>query len=104
MASDAKLSKWDDEAPPSEPKLRALMTHAGLRPYSWSNAPFDEYAAHSHDYNKVIYVVRGSITFALPNDGLSMEMQAGDRLDLPAGTVHGAKVGSEGVLCLEAHA
>ena len=39
------------------------MTEEGLSPYSWSNGPHDRYAAHSHSYNKVIYVVQGSITF-----------------------------------------
>ena len=28
---------------------------------------------------------------------------AGERLDLPAGTTHGATVGAAGVTCLEAH-
>jgi quercetin dioxygenase-like cupin family protein len=51
----------------------------------------------------VIYVVRGSITFGLPEPGEKLSLNAGDRLDLPAGTVHDAVVGSEGVMCLEAH-
>lgn len=61
------------------------------------------YAAHSHSYDKVIYVVRGSITFGLPELGQSLTLQAGDRLDLPANTVHAAVVGPQGVTCLEAH-
>jgi quercetin dioxygenase-like cupin family protein len=79
------------------------MSREGLRPYSWSNGAGDLYGAHSHDYNKVIYVVSGSITFGLPRDNREIKMQAGDRLDLPAGTVHDARVGPHGVLCLEAH-
>jgi hypothetical protein len=30
-------------------------------------------------------------------------LNAGDRLDLPAGIVHDADVGPQGVVCLEAH-
>jgi hypothetical protein len=30
-------------------------------------------------------------------------LNPGDRLDLPAGTVHDAVVGPQGVVCLEAH-
>lgn len=79
------------------------MADEGLDPYSWSNGPFDTYSAHSHGYDKVIYVVRGSITFGLPELGQELKLKAGDRLDLPAGVVHNATVGAEGVICLEGH-
>ena len=83
--------------------MRALMENEGLDPYTWSNGPFDVYSAHSHGFDKVIYVVQGSITFGLPELGQSLTLNAGDRLDLPAGVVHNAKVGAEGVVCLEGH-
>lgn len=79
------------------------MADEGLAPYSWSNGPFDAYSAHSHGYDKVIYVVRGSITFGLPELGQSLTLKAGDRLDLPTRVVHNATVGAEGVVCLEGH-
>jgi quercetin dioxygenase-like cupin family protein len=79
------------------------MSGEGLSPYAWSNGPHDIYSAHSHSYNKVIYVVQGSITFGLPELGNELILKAGDRLDLPAGTVHDAVVGAQGVICLEAH-
>lgn len=79
------------------------MENEGLDPYTWSNGPFDMYSAHSHGFDKVIYVVQGSITFGLPELGQSLTLNAGDRLDLPAGVVHNAKVGAEGVVCLEGH-
>lgn len=79
------------------------MIEEGLDPYSWSNGPNDVYSAHSHSYDKVIYVVQGSITFGLPDLNQSLTLKAGDRLDLPAGVVHNANVGAEGVLCLEGH-
>jgi quercetin dioxygenase-like cupin family protein len=75
----------------------------GLDPSSWSNGPGDRYAAHEHGYDKVIVVESGSITFELPADGRSLELAAGDRLELPAGTRHEAIVGPHGVTCLEAH-
>jgi quercetin dioxygenase-like cupin family protein len=75
----------------------------GLAPGSWSNGPGDRYGAHDHDYDKVIVVERGSIRFGLVDSGESVELAAGDRLELPAGTRHDAIVGSHGVTCLEAH-
>jgi quercetin dioxygenase-like cupin family protein len=79
------------------------MVDEGLSPYSWSNGPNDIYSAHTHSYDKVIYVVQGTITFGLPTLGKQFTLKAGDRLDLPAGTVHDATVGSQGVTCLEGH-
>jgi quercetin dioxygenase-like cupin family protein len=75
----------------------------GLSPSSWSNAPGDRYGAHDHGYDKVLVCARGSIAFGLPDAGTTVELRAGDRLDLPAGTRHDAVVGPDGVTCLEAH-
>jgi len=97
------VTPWADSVPPTQSALWRLMTEEGLNPYSWSNGPFDTYSAHSHSYNKVIYVVQGSIAFGLPELGQQLGLKAGDRLDLPAGTVHDAHVGPQGVVCLEAH-
>jgi uncharacterized protein YjlB len=97
------VTPWSDPAAPTQSGLWKLMADEGLSPYSWSNGPFDVYAAHSHSYNKVIYVVEGSITFGLPEPGQQLTLKAGDRLDLPAGTVHDARVGGQGVVCLEGH-
>jgi quercetin dioxygenase-like cupin family protein len=78
-----------------------MLRSEGLELYRWSNGPGDRYGAHTHPYDKVICVVRGSITFGLP--GESVALAAGDRLELPRDTRHEAVVGPEGVVCLEAH-
>ena len=96
------VTPWADPVPPTQSTLWRLMLDDGLSPYSWSNGPHDTYSAHTHSYNKVIYVVQGSITFGLPQLGLQLTLKAGDRLALPAGTVHDAIVGAQGVICLEA--
>jgi quercetin dioxygenase-like cupin family protein len=71
--------------------------------YSWSNDPGDRYAAHTHTYEKVLYCVDGSITFVLENEDRRLELKAGDRMVLPAGTVHSAVVGASGCTCIEGH-
>ena len=97
------LTPWPDSTPPTESTLMQICAEQSLRPYTWSNGPHDTYAAHTHSYAKVIYVVRGSITFGLPELNQQLTLNAGDRLDLPANVVHNAVVGSQGVVCLEAH-
>lgn len=82
-----------------EGKLRAEADHC----YQWSNGPGAVYAVHEHPYRKILYVAQGSITFT-PAGGLPIDMQAGDRMDLPAGTAHRAVVGPDGVVCWEGQA
>ena len=61
------IMRWQESTPPQEHELRARMQQQGLSPYSWSNGPYDTYAVHSHSYEKVLYCVRGSIRFTLPD-------------------------------------
>jgi len=82
-----------------EEKLRAEADHC----YRWSNGPGAVYPVHDHPYRKILYVERGSITFT-PVGRVAIVMRPGDRLDLPAGTAHGAVVGQEGVACWEGQA
>jgi quercetin dioxygenase-like cupin family protein len=83
--------------------LIAALRTEGLDAGAWSNAPGDVYAPHAHDYDKVLVCARGSVVFGLPGLGRSVALEGGDRLDLPAGTRHEARVGGAGVTCLEAH-
>lgn len=83
--------------------IETRLHDQGLRPARWGNRPGERYAAHHHGYDKVIAVERGSIRFGLPDSHESIELDAGDRLDLPAGSIHDASVGPDGVACLEAH-
>ena len=98
-----EVIRWPNEQPPDESMLRRILADEDLHPYMWSNGPGDVYGAHSHSYHKVIYVVRGSITFGLPDSGDEVTLNAGDRLELPTAVAHNAVVGNQGVACLEAH-
>ena len=67
--------------------------------YEWSNGPGDRYARHSHAYTKILYCVSGSIEFSL--DDRVIQLNAGDRMVLSAGTPHAATVGPHGCACVE---
>ena len=71
-----------------EARLREEADHC----YQWSNGSGAVYAVHDHPYRKILYVAEGSITFS-PEGRSPIEMRAGDRIDLRAGTAHGAVVG-----------
>jgi quercetin dioxygenase-like cupin family protein len=93
----------DPGATVTESRLRSRLVAEGLSPSLWGNGPGDRYAPHRHEYDKVLVAASGSIKFELTDSGQDVELVAGDRLDLPAGIMHGALVGPNGVSCLEAH-
>ena len=86
-----------------EAKLRARLSAEGLDAHTWGNGPLDHYDEHRHAYDKVLVAAAGTITFHLPELERDVSLDAGDRLELPNGTLHGADVGDSGVTCLEAH-
>jgi quercetin dioxygenase-like cupin family protein len=100
-----QVIRWQGTEQPQEHELRSRMQKEGLAPYSWSNGPGDIYAVHNHSYEKVLYCVRGSIRFILPDQpegSRLIDLAAGDCMILPAHTRHSAQVGPHGVTCLEA--
>ena len=90
-------------AMPPDAAIEGRLRDLGATVSSWSNGPGDRYAPHEHGYAKILVAVQGAITFELPSAGEVVELRAGDRFDLPAGTSHAARVGDQGVRCLEAH-
>jgi hypothetical protein len=88
---------------PNVTELESRLRSQGLEPHVWGNGPGDRYAAHRHAYDKVLVATTGSITFHLVDLTRDVTLNAGERLDLPAGTTHAATVGAAGVTCLEAH-
>jgi Cupin domain len=80
--------------------LAAFETEGCSAPRPWGNGPGDAYGWHAHGYRKVLFCLEGSIVFHT-DDG-DVELDAGDRLDLPPGTRHAATVGPSGCACVEA--
>jgi len=90
------------EAAVAHEAAAAAMRAEGLEAYAWQNGPDYVYPPHRHLYHNVLYCTRGSVRLDLTEEGQSVELRPGDRLDLDAGTAHAAFVGPDGVTCLEA--
>src|SRR5690348_10735937 len=91
-----QIIRWSESRPPQEQELQRRMQEEKLSPYVWSNAPGDTYAVHSHSYEKVLYCVRGSIRFVLPDlpaSETNIDLAPGDCMILPPGVRHSAYVG-----------
>lgn len=95
----------------TEAELHRALVAEGIPPAlaqeasstTWSDGPGQLHAAHRHGFDKVLLVLEGSIRFELLGAGREVELSAGERLDLPDGTLHVASVGPAGVRCLEVH-
>jgi quercetin dioxygenase-like cupin family protein len=93
------LVPWPDAAPPTAAALRADLTAAGLDVFSWSDAPGATYTPHGHDHDETIVLVAGEMTFTIGGSDYALR-RPGDRLLLPAGTVHAAQAGPGGATYL----
>ncbi|HEX8033390.1 MAG TPA: hypothetical protein VF510_06065 [Ktedonobacterales bacterium] len=98
-----QVTRWDGRERPQVARLLARLRGSGREYSTWGNGPGDTYAVHSHGYRKHLVCLSGSIRFTLPETGEAVDLAAGDELDLPPGTAHGAIVGPDGVQCAEAH-
>jgi len=98
-----EMIRWQQAESPEPGMLLRELAATGRTYAEWSNGPYDRYAAHSHEYDKHLVCLQGSIVFSLPGSGEHVELRSGDQLWLPAGTAHAADVGARGVRCAEAH-
>ena len=102
--SEVTTTLWQGDDQPDEKMLRGLLEKESSHIELWSNASGDRYPVHSHDYHKVVYCVEGSIWFMITDErDREIELNPGDRIDIPAGIRHSAIAGLDGVTCLEAH-
>jgi quercetin dioxygenase-like cupin family protein len=85
---------WADSARPTAGELKARLEADGFDAWSWSDGPGFDYKPHAHDHDESIWVVEGEITFRV--GGRPYRLGVGDRLMLPAGTVHTAEAGKDG--------
>ena len=95
---------WNGDNPPDEKAIHALLEVEALTSKRWTNASGDRYPVHAHDFHKVVYCVEGSIWFMITDErDREIELNPGDRIDIPPGVRHSAIAGIDGVTCLEAH-
>ncbi len=89
---------WAGPGRPVEAALRATLVREGFEVLGWDDAPGARYAPHSHDHDESLWVVDGVMTFGV--GGAELRLEPGDRLMLPAGTVHTAVAGPAGATYL----
>jgi quercetin dioxygenase-like cupin family protein len=95
----AHITRWSGDGPTAE-DIEGRFRDDGLHAHAWSNEPDYRYSELDHSYHRVLYCLRGSITFHVRDEDLGLG--PGDRIDLDPRTAHAATVGPDGVTCMEA--
>ncbi len=94
-----KLTRWDKPHKPNVEELKSILRSEGMTPYIWMDEPGTYYGNHSHAFDEVRWIVSGKMRYGVKDE--EFVLGPGDRLDLPAGTIHWAKVeGDEPVFYL----
>lgn len=89
---------WSGAQEPREAPLHARLAQEGFDAFSWSDPPGHGYAPHQHEHDESLWMLRGRMTFGIA--GAEYVLEPGDRLMLPAGTVHSAVAGPAGAAYL----
>ena len=85
---------WPEAGAPREEILRDRLIAGGFDAFRWRDEPGAVYEPHAHDHHESLWVIAGEITFGI--GGRDYRLGPGDRLMLPANTVHTARVGAHG--------
>jgi len=78
--------------------MKRLKEEGYTNIYTWEDPPNAYYNWHTHPYEEVRWVLKGEITIGTKEK--VYKLKSGDKLKVPAGTKHWAKVGEEGVVYL----
>jgi mannose-6-phosphate isomerase-like protein (cupin superfamily) len=73
---------------------QVLEADGFTRTYLWQDEPRAHYADHTHAEDSAHVILQGQMTIEM--GGRSVTCRVGDRIDVPAGTVHSATMGPEG--------
>lgn len=96
------VQRWQGGQHPSLSTIMRIMKQEGLRPYMWSNLANHRYGIRSHNYDKILFVIDGSLEIHLPDSNSIVTLRTGDRITIPAGVRHMTVVGATGAKCVEA--
>jgi quercetin dioxygenase-like cupin family protein len=77
------------------PDLEKQLHSEGFRhTYVWEDSPNQRYSDHTHPVETAHIILEGEMTLTM--DGRSSTYRAGERCDVPAGTIHAAHIGPAG--------
>ncbi len=79
----------------NEEQLARRLREEGFKhTYVWQDGPDAFYADHTHPTETAHIILAGEMTLTM--DGQTHTFRTGERCDVPAGTVHSARMGPAG--------
>lgn len=100
---EVRLRRWDaeEDGPPDEERVRGRLQARGFHASRHVYPPGTTFEEHTHEVDKIDAVLSGRFRMTAPGEEAVLE--AGDWLEVPAGTPHTARVvGDEPVVTLDA--
>ena len=96
-----EVVRWNKPKKPTPEELQNLLKREGLAAGLFTDPAGVKYGRHKHDFDDFVVIVSGKMKLGI--DGAEWVMGPGDRIDLPANTVHWAEMlGKEPVRYLSA--
>ena len=87
---NVEVIRWEDDTLPTVEEIQDLLRTDGYQPVLFSDAPGTIYAEHDHDHDECLWFVSGQMEMVIGDDHFMLG--PGDRLVLPRGTTHRARV------------
>ncbi|MEK6578841.1 MAG: cupin domain-containing protein [Bdellovibrionota bacterium] len=87
------VSEPESKNPPTQEEAEAKLHQEGYESYCWHDVSGTLYPRHQHAYDECLWILKGEITFETKEAAFALK--PGDRLYMPAGTAHSAKVTSK---------
>jgi quercetin dioxygenase-like cupin family protein len=82
--------RWSGPKKPTLDELKLKLKGEGLESEIYADRPGVKYGRHKHDFDDFVVIVEGKMKIA--TDGHEWTLGPGDRLDIPANTLHRAEV------------
>ena len=95
-----RVTLWEERRRPDEEALREQLAADGYQVVTWDSEPAAGFPPHMHIYPELLWLVAGDLTILLPAEKRMLELTPGDRIELPAGIVHGMMAGADGATYL----
>jgi len=93
--------RWTKAKKPTLEELKKNLKAQGIESELYSDRPGTKYGRHKHPFDDFVLIVQGKMKII--TDTGEWTLKPGDRLDLPANTIHAADIlGKEEVKYLSA--
>lgn len=93
--------RWVKTKKPTLEELKKNLEEKGIKSELYSDRPGTKYGRHKHPFDDFVLIVQGKMKIV--TDAGEWTLKPGDRLDIPANTIHSADmIGKEEVKYLSA--